>query len=238
MKLLNLQYKYLLTKTNKLIIALLLILGVLLEIIMVNPLELDQIAWMLRIDRFDNYEIYSLFYIKMVSIIFSCYLFGNYFFKNNDNYKEILNTRIGLLRYYLSKIFILSLLIGLFIFINLLIHINIGVLLSNWYYLNYEMILRYLEIYWLAIVYGSISVLIICLTNSVYSILIPITLYIISEIIIDVKIADIMFNIIQLIIPTQMISDSNQTLFFGLSHLIVLVVLYNICGYCFFCKKE
>ena len=145
---------------------------------------------MQKSELLENYENYSITFIKSITIIFVTYLYGIYFNKNTDNYRLIISQKVRIEKFYFTKILVAMFLIAIYMALILLIHITMGYYLVNWYHLNNYILKYFLEIYLIANVYGFISLITMRIFKTLYAILIPIVLYFASEIITDINFAN------------------------------------------------
>ena len=60
--------------------------------------------------------------------------------------------------------------------------INIGTVFNRWYILNLNIITHYFEIYLISMTYGILSLMSIRLLKSLYAVILPFSLYILSEV--------------------------------------------------------
>lgn len=99
-----------------------------------------------------------------------------------------------------------------------------------------------LQIFWhnlyFTIIYGLLSIILIKIINIIYSSIISLGFYLISEILIDYEISSKIISIIQLFFPTTYLKDNNLFLKYGILHLISLIVLYFLVAYLLYLKKE
>lgn len=236
MSLMRLHQKYIINKVNKIILIILLITFILLEFFLLKPLS-KRDNWMEKKELLENYENYSVTFIKSISIIFVTYLYGICFNKNNDNYRLIVSQKVRIEKFYLSKILTALIITAMYIILNLFIHIMMGYYLVKWYHLNTYVFRKFLEIYLISNVYGFISLTVIQAFKTMYAILIPIVLYFASEIITDITTNNNFNYFLQIILPCNFTTSDNGLIY----HLLALALIgcvYLECGYLFYIHKD
>lgn len=238
MYLIQLHKGYLWNKVNKTIIYLILFIAIVLELILIKPFSHTLNIWTLKMIDADNYRQASFFFSKIVIILFSIYVFGIGFSQLGDNYSIVIKTRISNWKYYYTKFFSIGYGLGIIVASLFLIHINIGFLFSKWYILDQSIWKIYGEIYWLSLVYGSLSIVSVRIGKSIYALFIPICLYIVSEVIIDFNICQQIMYTFQLFLPVQIYNGSRYVLIYGIGHLIVLSIFYMLIAYVVYIQKE
>lgn len=236
MNLMKLHQKYILNKVNKIILIIIVSTFVLLEFFLLKPLSRND-NWMQKSELLENYENYSITFIKSVTIIFVTYLYGIYFNKNTDNYRLIISQKVRIEKFYFTKILVAMFLIAIYMALILLIHITMGYYLVNWYHLNNYILKYFLEIYLIANVYGFISLITMRIFKTLYAILIPIVLYFASEIITDINLGNALNSFFELILPTSF-NDVNSSLFYHIMALILIGCTYLEFGYLVYIHKE
>lgn len=110
--------------------------------------------------------------------------------------------------------------------------------LISWYIINISIFKSFGIIYLLANIYGLVSLILIKVINTIYSVMISLGFYLISEILIDYEVSSQMISIIQLFFPTTYLKDNDLFLKYGIFHLMILMALYFFIGYLFYLKKE
>lgn len=238
MYLIQLHKGYLWNKVNKTIIYLILFIAISLELILIHPFSHTLNTWIPKMIDVDNYRQASFFFSKIVLILFSIYIFGIGFSQSGDNYSIVITTRISNWKYYYTKFFSIGYGLGIIVGSLFLIHVNIGFLFSKWYILDQSIWRIYGEIYWLSLVYGSLSIVSVRIGKSIYALFIPICLYIVSEVIIDFNIDQQVMYTFQLFFPIQIYNGSTYVLIYGKWHVVILSIFYTLIAYIAYIQKE
>ena len=226
MKIYKLHRKYLFSKINVIITSILIIIIIIFSVSIIEPFKDSSIRWMNRFYITNNFEQAYLTFVKFIIIFYSCYLFSSCFSKNNDNYYIILINNISKSKYLISKIFTIEMKLLEILVMILFNYILINYLFNQWYIIE------------ISIIYGLLSLILIKIINIIYSSIISLGFYLISEILIDYEISSKIISIIQLFFPTTYLKDNNLFLKYGILHLISLIVLYFLVAYLLYLKKE
>ena len=238
MKIYKLHRKYLFSKINVIITSILIIIIIIFSVSIIEPFKDSSIRWMNRFYITNNFEQAYLTFVKFIIIFYSCYLFSSCFSKNNDNYYIILINNISKSKYLISKIFTIEMKLLEILVMILFNYILINYLFNQWYIIEISFFKCFGIIYILSIIYGLLSLILIKIINIIYSSIISLGFYLISEILIDYEISSKIISIIQLFFPTTYLKDNNLFLKYGILHLISLIVLYFLVAYLLYLKKE
>ena len=138
----------------------------------------------------------------------------------------------------ISKIFTIEMKLLEILVMILFNYILINYLFNQWYIIEISIFKSFGIIYILSIIYGLLSLILIKIINIIYSSIISLGFYLISEILIDYEISSKIISIIQLFFPTTYLKDNNLFLKYGILHLISLIVLYFLVAYLLYLKKE
>ena len=153
-------------------------------------------------------------------------------------YYIILINNISKSKYLISKIFTIEMKLLEILVMILFNYILINYLFNQWYIIEISIFKSFGIIYILSIIYGLLSLILIKIINIIYSSIISLGFYLISEILIDYEISSKIISIIQLFFPTTYLKDNNLFLKYGILHLISLIVLYFLVAYLLYLKKE
>ena len=238
MKIYKLHRKYLFSKINVIITSILIIIIIIFSVSIIEPFKDSSIMLMNRFYITNNFEQAYLTFVKFIIIFYSCYLFSSCFSKNNDNYYIILINNISKSKYLISKIFTIEMKLLEILVMILFNYILINYLFNQWYIIEISIFKSFGIIYILSIIYGLLSLILIKIINIIYSSIISLGFYLISEILIDYEISSKIISIIQLFFPTTYLKDNNLFLKYGILHLISLIVLYFLVAYLLYLKKE
>ena len=238
MNLMRLHKNYLFNKVNIIIIGIVLLIAIFLSFILINPFESNIDKWNDRLISSQSYEQSYLLFVKILMVLLSSYLFGIYFSKVGDDYSIVLTCNVNKNKYLISKVLTISLTIFIILFLIMLCHMFIGVVFNKWYILESSVINRYLEIYLICMIYGMQSIISIRLLKSLYAVMIPFAMYILSEVLVDYNSTSKIVNIVEMFFPTTHLANGNIVLFYGMIHLVVLNIFYFIISYFVYIKYK
>ncbi len=237
MRLITLHRKYLLNKINIIVIIFLLLMAIFLAFSVIEPFTDQYSRWTNRLAIEENYEQSYLTFTKIILVIFSCYLFGIAFGKNGDSYAIIITCTINKTKYFITKIISLWL---IFTFISLYFLVNyhiIGFIFNDWHIIKMATIKKFVDLYLVSLIYGFLSIILMRLFNSPYTIILTIGLYLASEIILEAS-PSMLAKGINIFFPTTYNAKDGLTLLYGKLHLIVLGLSYLLLSYATYLKKE
>lgn len=226
MNLIKLHRNYLFSKINLIIMFIVILIGLILSFILINPFELVSQKWSNRLISSSSYEQNNLIYTKILMVLFASYLFGIYFSKSGDDYSVLLLCKINKNMYFITKVMTVVLTLFSVILLMFFSHISIGMLFNRWYYFNINLFKDYCDIFLVSLSYGFLSLSCIRIFKSLYTVIIPFSLYLVSEIIVDYGTTNILVKIICLLFPTTYLTDGKIILIYGVVHLIVIDIMY------------
>ena len=119
-----------------------------------------------------------------------------------------------------------------------LFHLFIGTVFNRWYILNLNIITHYFEIYLISMTYGILSLISIRLLKSLYAVIIPFSLYILSEVLVDYNMSSKLVKFIEMFFPTTHLTNGNIVLLYGIIHLVILNIFYFIISYFVYIKYK
>lgn len=238
MNLMRLHRNYLFNKINVIIIGVVILISIFLSFVLINPFETNIDKWNERLISMQSYEQSYLLFAKILMVLLSSYLFGIYFSKQGDDYSLVLTCKVSKNKYLISKILTISLTIFFILFMIILFHLFIGTIFNRWYIIDLNIITHYFEIYLISMVYGILSLISIRLLKSLYAVIIPFSLYILSEVLVDYNTTSKMVKIIEMFFPTTHLSNGNIVLLYGIVHLIILNVFYFLISYFVYIKYK
>lgn len=183
-KTIKLHLKYLFNKNNYLILSIVLLIIVVSLIIISEPFSSYDEKWFYQTNFQESYYRTSMSVIKMLIILFSCFLFGNCFLPQYDNYVVLLVRDIqSRIKYFIAKIVaILVILIVVNVTIYA-IYISVGKLFIVNFHLNSHSTLNYAKLFCQALGYGALATLMILIFRNSLGYIIPYVIYISLEII-------------------------------------------------------
>lgn len=183
----ELHRKYLLSKTNKIIIriGIIIITAILLMSIKVDCS--NDVRWLNRVAYSDNYLQNMIFTIKFIGLIFSCYIMGSAFSNLNDGYSAlILRTRKDRIKYYIGKTISLCLVVCFVIIMILIIGTLILYIFGNWFY-DYRLILKVgFRLITIILSYGVMSTIVTIVFKTSFAFIIPIIIFLSMDVLGDV----------------------------------------------------
>lgn len=226
MWLIKLHQKYLFNKINILIISFVILLSFIIGIIIINPFLNDATSWMYRFSINSNFNQAYLIFLKIIMILISSYLFCMNFSKTGDNYSVIITCKTSKNKYFLSKIVVINKMLLLFIMIFLINYNIVGFIFSRWFIFDISILIQFMEVYIISLCYGYLSIILIRLFKNLYVLLLPISLYILSEILIEYLNLSFFVKIIEIFLPTTHIINDKVTSVYGILHLIILSSFY------------
>ena len=238
MNLMRLHKNYLFNKINIIIIGIVILISMFLSFVLVKPFETNIEKWNERLISMQSYEQSYLLFVKILMVLLSSYLFGIYFSKQGDDYSLVLTCKVSKNKYLISKILTISLTIFFILFIVILCHLFIGTVFNRWYILNLNVITHYFEIYLISMTYGILSLISIRLLKSLYAVIIPFSLYILSEVLVDYSTTSKLVKIVEMFFPTTHLSNGNIVLLYGIVHLVILNIFYFIISYFVYIKYK
>ncbi len=238
MNLVKLHRNYLLSRINIIIIGFVILMTVILSFILIKPFMSSLDKWSSSLVSIQNYEQNYIMFIKILMVLLSSYLFGIYFSNIGDNYSKLLICSISKSKYLISKI--ITILLTLFFIISLLAisHLLIGIIFHKWYFVSYSVIKQFGYIYLISISYGFLSIIFIRLFKSIYSVMLPFCIYLITEVFADYGINNNVVRIIGLFLPTTYLDNGNIVLLYGVIHLILINCFYFIISYLVYIKYK
>lgn len=238
MNLMRLHKNYLFNKINVIIIGIVIMVSIFLSFVLVKPFETNIDKWNERLISMQSYEQSYLLFVKILMVLLSSYLFGIYFSKQGDDYSLVLTCKVSKNKYLISKILTISLTIFFILFVIILCHLFIGTVFNRWYILNLNIFTHYFEIYLISMIYGILSLISIRLLKSLYAVIIPFSLYILSEVLVDYNTSSEIVKIIGMFFPTTHLSNGNIVLLYGILHLLILNFLYFLISYFVYIKYK
>ena len=238
MNLMRLHRNYLFNKINIIIIGIVILISMFLSFILVKPFETNIEKWNERLISMQSYEQSYLLFVKILMVLLSSYLFGIYFSKQGDDYSLVLTCKVSKNKYLISKILTISLTIFFILFVIILCHLFIGTVFNKWYIFNLNIITHYFEIYLISMTYGILSLISIRLLKSLYAVIIPFSLYILSEVLVDYNMSSKLVKFIEMFFPTTHLANGNIVLLYGIIHLIILNIFYFIISYFVYIKYK
>lgn len=182
-KLLKLHLKYFCNKVNIVILSILITVFIIALVIVSQIFKPYSYCFINQYEIVINYQIVTLNLTKIVFPLFACYLFGSSFLKINDDYRLIiLKNRKDRIKYFFSKLVILSLIILIFILIINSIYLLLGYLaIPN--FTKYGIInVTFLKVYFISLIYGLSSLLIVLISDNSLGYLLMMMSYIVIQI--------------------------------------------------------
>lgn len=234
----KLHRNYIFNKRNSIMICILIIVSVSFQYIIAFSFANQDVFLVTQIEFSNDYIHSSVVYTKMLMIFWSMYLFGFCFYTYEDNYRVLVSRKIKKQTYLISKIIVLVVVVLLTILFLFFLQFWVGIFFTTWYVVTFEALVAYFRIFLLSSIYGLLSFIFVRLLNSLYSIFIPISFYIFSELLASGNVNSNITGLIQLLLPVEWDNGGQYQLYFGYMHLVVLGILYFIIGYIIYCYKK
>ena len=178
----NLHRKYLLSKINYMIILFIILVTLLVYFVLFNPFNNSYTHWLNKQESIKTSIDNIVFINKFIFVLIGSFLFGNSFSLQQDAYNVIfLRTKKDKVNFYITKILSIISIIA-FIFVILCFS---NLFLFNYkinYYSNIkDLVLINFESFLLALVYGSISIILILIFKTQLVLIVPLILFFISD---------------------------------------------------------
>lgn len=193
-KLFKLHLKYFYNKVNIIILSILIMICIIALVVISRIFKPYSYRFMNQYEIVINYQIMTINLTKIIFPLFTCYLFGSSFLKINDDYRLImLKNRKDRIKYFLSKLVVLSLIVLIFSLIINSIYLLLGYLgIPN--FTKYGIMnLTFLKVYFISLIYGLLSLLIVLISDHSLGYLLMMISYIIIQIMGDTLTLNIIF---------------------------------------------
>ncbi len=216
----NIHLKYFNNKVNIVIQSILIIVIFTSFMIASNIFKKYSYCYINQVEITLNYQIMVINLTKVIFPLLSSYLFGSSFLKVNDDYRLIIiKSRKERIKYFLSKVFSLCLIIGGLLIICNSLYLLLGYLgIPN--FTKYGIInLVFVKIYLISIIYGLLSLIIVLFTDNSLGYILIMICYIIIQILGDF----VTFNIF--VLPFLKDKDLSINIAALISELIMLLWL-------------
>lgn len=198
----------------------------------ISVLNLDNELRIIDNNYFYFYNGFS--FAKIISCIFTLFVFGYSFLDKQDNYVVLLIAN-GILRIkvFISKIVVIFAFIFSFIYLNFFSYSLVGVIFYKHYVIEFKYFIYYIELFFLCIYYGLLSLLIIQFIKNIYAIIITFSFFNVIEIINDNS--NEFGKIINTFFPYF---HRNYGLYYGIIHIILLIIILIILNACYYLQKD
>lgn len=219
-RMINIHLKYFNNKVNIVIQSILIIVIFTSFMIASNIFKKYSYCYINQVEITLNYQIMVINLTKVIFPLLSSYLFGSSFLKVNDDYRLIIiKSRKERIKYFLSKVFSLCLIIGGLLIICNSLYLLLGYLgIPN--FTKYGIInLVFVKIYLISIIYGLLSLIIVLFTDNSLGYILIMICYIIIQILGDF----VTFNIF--VLPFLKDKDLSINIAALISELIMLLWL-------------
>lgn len=219
-RMINIHLKYFNNKVNIVIQSILIIVIFTSFMIASNIFKKYSYCYINQVEITLNYQIMVINLTKVIFPLLSSYLFGSSFLKVNDDYRLIIiKSRKERIKYFLSKVFSLCLIIGGLLIICNSLYLLLGYLgIPN--FTKYGIInLVFVKIYLISIIYGLLSLIIVLFTDNSLGYILIMICYIIIQILGDF----VTFNIF--VLPFLKDKDLSINIVALISELIMLLWL-------------
>lgn len=212
---------YLLSKTNMLIIGL--IICLLVVVYVINGVDLDYGGVK------ENIGIYfdaSLSVIRIVFYTLSCFMMGNFFSYKNDAYLSLLIiSRIKRSEYFLTKILSIFYVLAIIIFILWVLWMFFGFVLIRGFAYNKIYLLSFLTIYLESLCYSLYACILVISSGSLFTFLVPTIASIFASSLVQTEI-NTFKKVIFLVFPVA--NSSSIYPYYGFSIIIFMIIFLII----------
>lgn len=231
----KLHQKYLLNKMNVIIRIVVMVIMTVFEVLIAYSFDNHNLLNVTKEMILEEYMNAGIIFARMIMVLWSVYLFGFCFYKEGDNYRVLTITKVSGKKYYLTKMIAIFIEVAKMLVSFFVIQFFIGTFFTKWYYLRIELLVSYGKIYFLSLIYGLLSVVLVTLFKNLYAIIITSVLYLLTEILIVEDTSQKVLTFIQLFFPNEV----SFQLSIDSMHLILLVLLYLVISYrIYHYKKE
>ncbi len=215
----SLHRKYLLSKINCFIIIFITFVTFMGYFVLFNPFTKLKMELLNKQETIHSAIENVVFINKFIGVIVGSFLFGNSFSLQQDSYNVLfLRTKKDRIEFYLTKILSISFIIFL---ITVILSFSNMLLVSykvNFFTSFIDLILINFDSFLLTLVYGVLSLLLIVFFKTQLVLLIPLIVFIISEV--------LSINFLKIYFPTL----SNIITLDGIFHKVILFVFYSFLG--------
>ena len=224
MRLIKLHRNFLINKISAILIAIVIIIGLLINIIGIITLN-KEYNWFECNISFIEYLNTNILYYKLVVINLITYIWGSSFLKHSDSYHLLITGYKNIkFKYIISKMIILVLITIAIILCNAYLMSLIAVTCGNFNY-SFKIIIEvFINLLLICLIYGLLSSAFSMLFNHQYSFFIAVGLFVLGELIKDggneVEVFFVFFPIINNVME--------ESFNFGVFHLIILFIIYFI----------
>lgn len=227
MKFFKIHRNYLLNKINIIImIFTIIVVGViaLTSILKIN----NNYSWFLKKEAMYEYLSNSLLFYKLIIIVLNSYLWGSAFTKEKDSYHLLISDFNHVkFKYLLTKITTLIIISLLLIFSFFIIYAFIGIICSNWYEIDKNIVYLFINYLLIVMIYGLLSIIFSVLFVNEFAYFIAPLFFVFGELAVDNNDTSIIIKIFQTFFPNitlDVVSYSS----FGIIHLIILSLFYLV----------
>lgn len=221
-KLTNIHWNYLFNKINVTIIVILELVGVMIALVGINEINSEYNGYVREQSIIIYLDYYKLYY-KLIIVLFSCYLWGSSFTKENDSYHLLVTDYYHKrLLYVVSKILILMVVSFLIIYLLFFNYAIVGIICSNWFEVSKKVLELFVSSYLIVIIYGLLAAILVRIIPSDYAYMLSLMAFVFGEIIKE-DYVESSFNLYYFICP--IILEANVTVY-GILHLICLCLIY------------
>jgi len=216
-------FNYLINKATIFIIIIVFLISLFSNLISITSINSE-------LSYVENNKIYffnSLLIIKILASFLSVFIFSYSFLPKSDQYVFLIVTAdISRLKYLLTKILAISIFLGLFIWIQMVMYILVGFIGYHMFIFDINIFTAFINLFLLIIYFGGLGCLLVQVIDNIYTVIIPISLMNIGTIINEEKI-----NVLYKIYNLLFINFKNETWSFvyGYFHTVfILLIIFVI----------
>lgn len=140
--------------------------------------------WFYQTNYLESYHKTTLSVVKMLIILFSCYLFGNSFLPQHDNYVVLLVRDLpSRIKYFITKVLSIIIILVIVTLIIYMFYLLVGkVLVVNFKWTLYDLG-NYSELFFQSLGYGTFAILMILVFKNSLGYMVPYLIYVVIEIV-------------------------------------------------------
>lgn len=182
------------------------------------------------INKNNNYynDVYfdsTLLFLKIITISLACFLFGESFWIDKDQYRFFLiDSRKKRFIYILTKILTIMFVLLIFYLIDVMFLLGVGILFKNDFSVNINQINSYMWVYCIGILYGMYSSLLTIIIQNSFMMMIPFLLFLTMEGLTSFN-NESLVSITSILLPNIHNDKGIYLLPYGIVHILVLSII-------------
>ncbi len=169
---------------------------------------------------------------KIIIVIFTIFLIGNFCLPENDNYKVIFVVGdVDIKKFYFVKYLMLNIILMIYVFITFLGFLIISMLFNKSFLIEKSYVIAYFSIYLMSLIYGYFVAILIKIVPSIFNIIVVFIIYILVDYIDNTYLLNTFFPTISL----KLINHGNNQY---LISLLITFILYLTLTIIFYLKRN